>query len=205
MLRRWLAALAVAALAGVVAAAGAAAQPAGEVLAFHGQCFIAAGGSQSALKQGDPVQVGDIVVVPDGARLKLRMSDGSIITAGSGTRLTIGTYSTGGGGRTVKLDLAAGLLRAVVTAFTGKSRFEVDTATSVAAVRSTDWFIAAQPGVTQVGVLSGVVSLESRSTRHAVDIPARWGARVMAGMDPVPPRVWHQSEFEAMIARTTVN
>ncbi|HUZ74255.1 MAG TPA: FecR domain-containing protein [Stellaceae bacterium] len=205
MLRRWMAALAGAVLACVVMVSGAAAQPAGEVLAFHGQCFIETGKARSALKQGDPVQVGDTVVVPKGARLKLRMSDGSIIAAASGSRLTIGAYGTGAGGRRVKLDLAAGLLRAVVAAVSGPSRFEVDTATGVAAVRSTDWFVAAKPGMTQVGVLSGVVSLESRATGHAVDIPARWGARVEAGMDPVPPRVWRDSEFEDVIARTTVD
>ena len=35
-------------------------------------------------------------------------------------------------------------------------------------------------------------------------IPARWGARLEAGRDPVPPRVWSQAEFDAVIARTDV-
>ena len=60
----------------------------------------------------------------------------------------------------------------------------------MAAVRSTDWFIDAQPGSTQVGVLEGRVSLKSVATGKEIVIPARWGARVEAGRDPVPARVW---------------
>ncbi len=95
-------------------------------------------------------------------------------------------------------------IRAVVAAVGEPQKFEVDTATGVAAVRSTDWFIEAKPGSTQVGVLDGVVTLASAATQRAVRIPARWGARVEAGRDPVPPRVWASSEFDDVIARTDV-
>ena len=78
----------------------------------------------------------------------------------------------------------------MVASVKGSSHFEVDTATGVAAVRSTDWFIEARPGSTQVGVLEGRVSLAKRRHRNRDRIPARWGARVEAGRDPVPARVW---------------
>ncbi len=180
---------------------------AGEVLAFAGQCFVEAGGHKSPLKNGDPVHVGDVIEVPAGSKLKLRMSDGSIIAAASGTRLTIAAFSSEGGGqhRDAKFSLATGLLRAVVSPAGEVSHFEVDTATGVAAVRSTDWFVEAQPGAMQVGVLNGVVSMTSRATGRTVDIPARWGARLEAGRDPVPPRVWTAAEFNGVIERTTVN
>jgi hypothetical protein len=71
-------------------------------------------------------------------------------------------------------------------------------------VRSTDWFIEATPGATQVGVLTGSVSLTSTATKRAVTIPARWGARLEAGRDPVPARVWTAAEFAAVITRTAV-
>jgi hypothetical protein len=179
---------------------------AGEVLAMGGQCFIEAGGQRSQVKIGDPVHVGDTLDAPEGAKLKLRMVDGSVISVASGSRMTIDAYAGGGGqARDAKLSLAAGLLRAVVAPVSQPSRFEVATATGVAAVRSTDWFIEAKPGSTQVGVLAGTVSLTSSATEHAVDIPARWGARVEAGRDPVQARVWRQSEFDAVIARTDLN
>jgi hypothetical protein len=179
---------------------------AGEVLALSGQCSGEIGGSRKPLKLGDAVQVGETVEVAAGAKLKLRMSDGSILAIASETRLTIANYRIGNGGesRDAILSLGAGLVRAVVAALRGSPHFEVDTATSVAAVRSTDWFIEARPGSTQVGVLEGSVSLRSVATGREIVVPARWGARVEAGRDPVPARVWTRAEFDDFISRTNL-
>ena len=179
---------------------------AGEVLALSGQCSGEIGGARKPLKLGDAVQVGETVEVAAGAKLKLRMSDGSIIAIASETRLTIANYRIGNGGesRDAILSLGAGLVRAVVSALRGSPHFEVDTATSVAAVRSTDWFIEARPGSTQVGVLEGSVSLRSVATGREIVVPARWGARVEAGRDPVPARVWTRAEFDDFISRTNL-
>ena len=179
---------------------------AGEVLALSGQCSGEIGGSRKPLKLGDAVQVGETVEVAAGAKLKLRMSDGSILAIASETRLTIANYRIGNGGesRDAILSLGAGLVRAVVSALRGSPHFEVDTATSVAAVRSTDWFIEARPGSTQVGVLEGSVSLRSVATGREIVVPARWGARVEAARDPVPARVWTRAEFDDFISRTNL-
>jgi hypothetical protein len=189
----------------VAIASAAAAQSVGAVLAMGGQCFVEAGGQRTPLKIGDPVHVGDSVDVPEGAKLKLRMADGSVIAAASGSHLTIDRYALGGEEkRDAKLDLASGLLRAVVAAVGDPQKFEVSTATGVAAVRSTDWFIEAKPGSAQVGVLAGEVEFSSIASGKSVDIPARWGSRIEAGRDPVPARVWTNAEFDAVIARTNV-
>jgi hypothetical protein len=199
----WLAAALV--LACLVAPRPAAALPAGEVLAVKGEPSVESGGKRSLVKLGDAVQVGDTIDVPVGAKLKLRMSDGSVIAAAPGTRVTIETYTAEP--RDAKLALASGLLRAVVSAARQPARFEVDTATGVAAVRSTDWFVQVQNNgtATQVGVLTGSVSLSSAATHRAVEIPARWGARVEGGRDPVPARVWSQAEFDDVIQRTNAD
>lgn len=184
------------------------ATPAGSVLAMMGECFREApGGARQTLKLGDAIEIGDSIDVPQGARLKLRMADGSVLSAAPGTRVTLAAYAVDDQqkSRDVKLALGSGLLRAVVSSFGQPSRFEVETATGVAAVRSTDWFVDAQAGSTQVGVLEGAVSLTSRATSRMVTIPARWGARVEAGRNPVPARVWSSQEFDDVIARTTVN
>lgn len=198
-----------AALGGMLAVSTAAwaAAPAGEVLALKGACVAERDGKPMPLKAGDPVLVGDTVVVPDDGRLKLRMVDGSVISEAAGSRMTIGSYAAGGsgGGRDVGLKLASGLLRAVVAPAGQPSRFEVETATGVAAVRSTDWFVSAKTAGTQVGVLDGVVALTSAATHRAVSIPARWGSRVEPGRDPVPPRVWTKAEFDDVIGRTDLN
>src|SRR5262249_45138442 len=197
----------VAVLAGFGMREAATAEPqAGEVVALFGQCFVETAGRRDALRPGDAVHVGDTIDVAAGAKLKLRMRDGSVIAVASGSRLTIADYrlGSGGEGRDAALSLGAGLLRAVVPTLRGVPHFEVDTATSVAAVRSTDWFIEARPGSTQVGVLDGRVSLKSVATGREIVIPARWGARVEAGRDPVPARVWTAAEFADFIGRTNL-
>lgn len=207
MVVRHVAALVVAALFTMASIwpAGAAGAHAGDVVAMGGQCFVAASGARTPLKIGDPVHVGDNVEVPAGAKLKLRLDDGSIVSAAPGSQLTIQSFTMGGAEkRDAHITLNTGLLRAVVSAVGEPQHFEVDTATGVAAVRSTDWFIEAKSGSTQVGVLEGAVSLTSAATGKAVRIPARWGARVETGRDPVPARVWTAAEFDAVIARTDV-
>lgn len=181
-----------------------AAEPCGTVVGISGQGYAETGGQRVPLKLGDTIVTAATIDVPPPGKLKLRMADGSILSLASGTRLTIGAYKTGGGGRHAQLSLSGGLLRAVVPPAGDSSIFEVKTAVGIAAVRSTDWFIEAQPGSAQVGVLSGTVVLTSAATGRAVTIPARWGTRLEAGRDPVPARVWSPAEFQAVISRTDV-
>lgn len=185
----------------------AAAALAGTVVGVDGQCTDRSGSGQKVLRLSDQVYVGDVVVVPKMAKLKLRMIDGSVVSLASSTQLRISTYrvSNSKQSRDGSLALVKGLLRAVVTRWSGPSTFEVKTAVGVAAVRSTDWFIEARPASTQVGVLSGKVTLTSNATHRSTTIPARWGARLEAGLDPVPARLWTNKEFERVIKRTTVN
>jgi hypothetical protein len=201
-LRAWLAAAVL-----VVLFDGAAlAAPAGSVVGLFGACFIESGGSRGAAKIGQSVQVGDTVDVPTDGKLKLRLSDGSVVSVAAGTRMTIGAVGVDGAGQrqNVHLSLGQGLLRAVVAPVERPASFEVDTAVGTAAVRSTDWFVEGSATAMQVGVLSGSVEMTSASTKRHETIPARWGARLEAGRDPVPPRVWSQAEFDAVIARTDV-
>ena len=114
-----------------------AAQHAGDVLALSGACFVEIAGARTALKAQDPVNVGDTLVVGEGAKLQLRMVDGSVVTAAAGTRMTVGAFAVdaGSGMRDAQFSLWRGLLHAVVAKVSQPSRFEVDTATAVAAVR----------------------------------------------------------------------
>jgi hypothetical protein len=180
------------------------AQSAGTVIGIRGDCFVVSGGNRTPLRLGLPIQVGDILDVAAPAKLKLRMADGSIISVAAGTQMTIRAYAVDAAGQRqdATLSLGHGLLRAVVSPVTGPARFEVDTAVGTAAVRSTDWFVEAFPGAMQAGVLTGSIVMSSGATRASITIPERWGARLEAGRDPVPPRVWSQAEFNAVIART---
>jgi hypothetical protein len=201
-LRSWLAAVVLL----VLFNAAALAAPAGSVVGLFGACFIQSGGSRSPAKIGQSVQVGDTIDVPADGKLKLRLSDGSVVSVAAGTRMTIAAVGVDSAGQRqdVHLSLGQGLLRAVVAPVDRPASFEVDTAVGTAAVRSTDWFVEGSATAMQVGVLSGSVEMTSAATKRHETIPARWGARLEAGRDPVPPRVWSSAEFDAVIARTDV-
>jgi hypothetical protein len=172
------------------------------------QCSAEAGGKRRELRIGDPIYLGDTVDVAPGAKLKLRMDDGSIISLASGSQLTIHAFGIGTGGqekRDARLTLSTGLLRAVASPLSEPSTFEVDCPTGKAEVRSTDWFMEAQPGSMRVGVLAGRVVMTSLATGRRVTIPGRWGAHMEAGLDPVPARLWSAAEFADVIARTDVS
>lgn len=176
------------------------------VVGLVGNCGVVRGGRTTALKLGDLVATSDEVEVPADGKLKLRMSEGSILSLAGGTRISIVVYQTDPAGQrqNAQITLGQGLLRAVVAPVSQPAIFEVGTAVGTAAVRSTDWFIETEPGFAQVGVLSGVVVLRSAATGRAVTIPARWGTRLEAGRDPVEARVWTPEEFQAVILRTNV-
>jgi hypothetical protein len=165
----------------------------GEVLTFNGDCFVVAGDQRTPLKMGDAVHVGDAIDVPEGAKLKLRMVDGSVLALASGTHMTIQSYtmSTNGGQRDAKLGLDTGLLHAVVSTMSQPSNFEVDTATGVAAARSTDWFVEDSPDRMSVGVLDGEVSFGARDARTGavsgtVMIPPDSGSEIDTAQAPPP-------------------
>ena len=175
------------------------AAPAGSVASMRG----ASTAHGAALQRGDAVQVGDTVVTAVGSSLKLQMTDGSVLTLAPDTRVTIVSYNVSDGARQARLSLAEGLLRAVVAPVSGTSSFEVATAAGTASVRSgsADWFINSEGAMVQVGVLTGSVELTASSGR-SVKIPGHWGTRLGRRLDPVPPRVWAQVEFDGFIRRT---
>jgi hypothetical protein len=176
------------------------AMSAGTVIDVNGSCTD----HGRVLNRGDQVQIGDTLDVPAGSNLKLQMADGSMISVAPNSTMTVTTYNINGSGRHVKLSLTQGVLRARVTSVTVPSTFEVSTAVGIASVasESADWFIKAQTDSAQVGVLTGTVDLTSTTTGQSVSIPAHWGTRLETGLDPVLPRIWAQTEFDAVIRLT---
>jgi len=178
----------------------AAAMPAGTVIGVSGSCTD----HGRVLNRGDAVQIGDTLNVPVSANLKLQMADGSVISVAPDSSINVTSYSIDGSGRNVRLRLMGGALRAQVTSVTGPSTFKVSTASGTASIgsASADWFIKAQVDSAQVAVLAGTVDLTSIVTGQSVSIPAHWGTRLEAGLDPVLPRLWAQAEFDVVIHLT---
>src|SRR5437763_14030006 len=190
----------------IVAGHGAstAATMAGSVVGLSGQVTVDRGGQRYGLRVGEQIYTEDSFLVPAGAKLKLRMNDGSILALAPDTSLSIDYYmlDTSGRRQSAGVSLGQGLLRAVTAPAGQPASFEVNTAVGTSGARSTDWFVEAAPGYAQVAVLSGSVSLNSRTTGRAVVIPRGAGSRVDAGRDPTPPRPVSPAEFAALMART---
>jgi hypothetical protein len=181
---------------------------AGEVLTFNGDCAVVADGKRTVLKVGDTIHVGDSLEVPDDGKLKLRMVDGSVLALGHGTKMTVQVYEVDAANRrNAKLKVDTGLLRAVVSKVGDQSTFEVDSATGVAAVRSTDWFFETQLGRSVVTVIDGGVSFTPLG-KATVLVPAnsmsevdrmRTIPRTASGLRPVS-----LSGIKALLDRTNV-
>jgi hypothetical protein len=174
--------------------------PAGTVVALTGSCSVYA----RVLERGDGIEVNDTVDVPADSNLKLQMADGTLISVAPESRLTVASYSVGETGRHTMLVLTQGLLRALVPPTAGPLTFDVSTPVGLASLRSAaaDWFVRAEAGSAQVGVLTGAVDFASAATGESVSIPAHWGTRLEAGRSPMMPRMWAQMEFEAVIRLT---
>src|SRR5215211_838923 len=82
-----------------VCAGAAAADLAGSVVGLGGAVTLERGGQRYAPRIGDPVYSDDTVEVPAGGRLKLRMSDGSILSLAPGTVMRNDTYTVDASGQ----------------------------------------------------------------------------------------------------------
>src|SRR5437763_1310761 len=105
------------------------AAPAGSVVGLSGSCFVTSGGQRAALRIGQQVQVTDTVDVAADGKLKLRMTDGTVVSVAPGSRMTVSSYATDASGQrqSAQLSLAQGLVRAVVAPMGQPATFEVNT------------------------------------------------------------------------------
>src|SRR5712692_439036 len=185
-------------------ATASAATIAGSVVGLGGAPVLEGNGMRFPLQMGEPVYPGDTVQTPPNGKVKLRMSDGSILSLAPASSVRIDAYAVDGSGQrqSAVLSLGQGLVRAVTAPAGRPAAFEVDTAVGISGARSTDWFVAAGAGYQQVAVLGGSVLLTGRAGGRGVVVPAGSGSRIEAGGQPTPPRVLSQDEFAALLAQT---
>ncbi len=88
---------------------------AGSVVGIAGQAFVDRSGQRYGLRLGDQVFVDDTFTVPAGAKLKLRMNDGSVMSLADNTTLRIDAYvlNSYGQRQSAGISLGGGLVRAV--------------------------------------------------------------------------------------------
>ncbi len=151
-----------------VAAATATDGPA-SVVQINGAPRVERGGQASDLQVGMTVALDAVVETDAGAKVKLRLADGSILEIGPHSRLTLREFVSEPGSRRARLEVLFGRLRLAITPFVGgPSDYEVRTPTAVAGVRGT--VLWGDTDVDAICALEGHVEVRAL---HGTALPAR--------------------------------
>jgi hypothetical protein len=189
-----------------------AAQPApvGTVEALVGSAVVTRRTTGEAL----PLTVGaelfeaDRVRTDVGARLRLRLRDGSVLTCGEATGLILdeALYAPARASQSFLLRVPFGIVRSVVDLLAPQSSYEMHTNTAVISVRGTEWIAEAERAATAIVALQGQVAVRNvdAAVPGEVTLGPGEGVTVEAGTPPPAPTVWGDARRNAFIERTSV-
>lgn len=152
----------------------------GSVVALKGKAVIERSGKKVDAKIKAKLQLADTVQTGAGSRLKMLFVDDSVLTLSNNSRMAIKEFvhSKGDRGKSI-FNLLDGKMRAVV----GKTRFEVQTPTAVAAARGT--VIYFETGIldgkhfTKIICLEGTVDVQGVGAAAGTSIPLTAGNQIM--------------------------
>jgi len=209
--RRWAAvagvfclALAAVALAGSVAAQNAP-PPAGSITALIPKDFIQRGRSAPLeAKKGAAVQWEDLIRTEQGGRVRVTLTDGSVLNIGSQSQLKI--VQQDAASEQSQLELVYGKVRAdVIKRTRPDGEFTVRTPTAVAGVIGTGEYLEATPTETVVIALNGIVAVSSNNPTIPGQVFLKPGkkTRVLHNQPPGPPEDATDEELENAFAQTS--
>jgi hypothetical protein len=158
----------------------------------RGDIRITRDGSDLSCSMGTAVQLGDVIKTGADARLRLRFVDGSILTLGENTRLSVDLFAVDAANksRTVVLTVLEGIVNAAA-AKSGENKFDyqIKTPSGYSAVRGTKWITGYRQSVMGVYVLNGTVEMGANGDKPPVMINGgQWGSIDAAGaLSPAQP------------------
>ena len=166
------------------------------------------GGAPQALSVGSELLEGDRIHTEPGARLRLRLRDGSVLTCGEATELVLDwvLYAPEQESRNVLLRVPLGIVRALTELLVPYSSYEMHTNTAVISVRGSEWISEAQADATAILSLEGEIGVRNvdPAVPGAVALGPGEGVTVEAGAPPPTPTVWGAARRDSFIERTTV-
>ena len=163
----------------------------GQAVKTLGDVRISREGADITAGPGTALQLGDVIKTGAGARLRLRLVDGSILTLGENTSLSIDIFAVDGTNksRTVVMTLLNGIVNAAA-AKSGEDKFDyqIKTANAYSAVRGTKWIVGSRDGVTGVYVLNGQVELGAGAGKPVLIPAGSWSSADAQGkLSPIAP------------------
>lgn len=141
------------------------AQGVGFVAAVSGDARLLRDGASLDLSVGAEVREGDQILTGAKGRVKILLSDDSILALGNKSDLRIEThrFSVAQKERKTRINLGSGAVRALVqkTVHSGAADFEVRTGNAVAGVRGTEFVLESENGSSRLSTLSGEVEFST--------------------------------------------
>lgn len=190
--------------------AGAQPAPVATVEALVGTAVVTRQASREAvpLAVGAELFEGDRIRTELGSRLRLRLHDGSVLTCGEATGLTLDEtlYAPAQDTQSFLVRVSFGIVRSVVELLTPQSSYEMQTNTAVISVRGTEWIAEVQRAATAIVSLEGEVAVRNvdPAVPGEVTLGPGEGVTVEAGTPPPAPTVWGDARRNAFIERTSV-
>ena len=192
----------------------------GSVSKLRGQARVSRSGGNVMLAEGTPVMAGDGVVTGPDARLKIQFKDGSTITLGENSKLTIDKAKFEGAKRDIAATLLDGVVRAAVAKAGEGSNFQVSSSLVTSAARGTEWIVSIKDHTTSLLVLEGTVNakgvgetleeLPNAPVSKGVDLGVKQGLAVgeparaigMDAKDMGHPINWKAERIDKLVAAT---
>ena len=192
----------------------------GTVSKLRGQARVSRGGQNVMLAEGTTIQASDGIVTGPDARLKIQFKDGSIITLGENSKLTIDKAKFEGGKRDIAATLLDGVVRAAVAKAGAGSNFQVSSSLVTSAARGTEWIVSIKDHTTSLLVLEGTVNakgvgetlaeLPNAPVSKGVDLGVKQGLAVgeparaigMDAKDMGHPINWKAERIDKLVAAT---
>lgn len=168
----------------------------GTVSVVSGDVSWTRNGVPVQLQRGDALAAGDVVVTGTGARVVLRMNDGSAVTLGAVTNFRIAEwrYTAGADNNSALFELTEGAFRFVTGLITRQQNPDLVVRTPSAAIgiRGTDfWGGYLDPGTLDVLLVDGEHALEIRNAKGSALIhEAGYGVTVSKNAAPTAPIKW---------------
>jgi hypothetical protein len=158
----------------------------------RGDIRITRDGGDMPCGQGTALQLGDVIKTGPGARLRLRFVDGSILTLGENTKLSVDLFAVDAANKSRPgvMTVLEGIVNAAA-AKSGENKFDYQIKTDIgySAVRGTRWIVGFQQALMTVYVLNGTVEMGVEGGKPPVLInTGQWGSIDAAGaLSPVQP------------------